>query len=65
VLTLGLRGMSGLFIWNSIQVRWFTLLRCQFMFQGKRKDSFMLGKKFPYLPLSLELGILTQKFINL
>jgi hypothetical protein len=35
------------------------------MFQGSGKDSFVSGKKFPYLLLYLRCGILTEFHIPL
>lgn len=37
----------------SIELKWFAVIRGQFMFQGSGKDSFMINKKFSYLPLDL------------
>jgi hypothetical protein len=34
------------FLGKSIEVRWFTVVRSQFMFQGSGKDSFVFGKQF-------------------
>jgi hypothetical protein len=41
-------------------MRWFTVVRGQFMFPGSGKDSFVFGKAFPYPPLNRRRGILRQ-----
>jgi hypothetical protein len=46
------------YFWKYIQVRWIVLAGSHFMFQGDRKNAFMLGKEFPYLLLNLRFRIL-------
>jgi hypothetical protein len=53
------------YLWKSVGVKWFAVVRCQFMFQVNGKDGFMFDRKFPDIGLNLRLGNLTQNIVNL
>jgi hypothetical protein len=45
-------GFTGLCVFGSLyEVVWFTVVRSQSTFRDRGEDSFVLGKKFPYLPI--------------